>query len=86
MTKINLESKIFLMDIFNNGGKLLILTGFIIILIGVFLSMFHNIPFIGKLPGDIIIEKKNFKFYFPLTSSIIVSIVLSLILSLLWRK
>lgn len=74
------------MDIFSNAGKLLILFGLIIILIGFFLTMFNHIPLIGKLPGDIIIEKKNFKFYFPLTSSIILSIILSFIFSLLGRR
>jgi hypothetical protein len=44
-----------------------------------------KIPFLGKLPGDISVEKENFKFYFPLTSSIIVSILVSLLLLLLNR-
>lgn len=74
------------MDIFSNAGKLLIITGIVIALFGFFLTMFNHIPMIGKLPGDIIIEKKNFKFYFPLTSSIIISIILSFLFSLLWRK
>lgn len=74
------------MDIFSNAGKLLILTGAVIILIGFFLTISDKFPLIGKLPGDIIIERRNFKFYFPLTSSIILSVVLSIILSLLWRR
>lgn len=44
-----------------------------------------RIPFLGKLPGDILIQKKNFTFYFPLATSIIVSVVLSLILYLISR-
>jgi hypothetical protein len=74
------------MDIFSNAGKLLILSGIIIIFIGFLLAMSNHIPLLGKLPGDIIIEKKNFKFYFPLTSSIILSIILSFIFSLLGRR
>ncbi len=42
-----------------------------------------RIPFLGKLPGDILIQKKNFTFYFPLATSIIVSFVLSLVLYLI---
>jgi uncharacterized protein HemY len=42
-----------------------------------------KVPFIGRLPGDILIQKRNFTFYFPLTTSILVSIILTLILWIL---
>jgi len=74
------------MDFLHDTGKLLIVTGAVIILIGILLLFTGQLPLLGRLPGDIVIEKKNFKFYFPITTSIIVSIILSLILSLLWRK
>jgi uncharacterized protein HemY len=69
-------------------GKLLILLGIIIILVGVIVTYSDRIPFIGKLPGDITIEKENFRFYFPLTTSILISIVLSLVLYFInrWRQ
>jgi hypothetical protein len=60
-------------------GKLLILTGAIIVVIGVVLLFADKIPFIGKLPGDIYIKKKNFTIYIPLATSILLSILLSLI-------
>ncbi|RKY35927.1 MAG: DUF2905 domain-containing protein, partial [Candidatus Omnitrophota bacterium] len=60
--------------------------GLIIIGLGVLLLLFEKIPFLGKLPGDIIVRKKNFSFYFPITTSIIISIILSIILNLLSRK
>jgi hypothetical protein len=60
-------------------GKLLIITGAIIIAIGVVLLFADKIPFIGKLPGDIYIKKKNFTIYIPLATSILLSIILSLI-------
>lgn len=60
-------------------GKLLIVIGFVLIVLGVFLIFRHNIPFIGKLPGDIYIKKENFSFYFPITTSILASIILSII-------
>jgi hypothetical protein len=67
----------------NTIGKLLIFTGIIITLVGIFITFFDKIPLLGKLPGDIHIEKKNFSFYFPLSTCIIISIILSLILWLL---
>ncbi len=60
-------------------GKLIIIAGIILVIIGLMVYLKPNIPFLGKFPGDIRVEKENFKFYFPITTSIIVSIVLSLI-------
>ena len=64
-------------------GKMLILLGVFIILIGLFLLIGEKIPWIGRLPGDIIIRKKNFTFYFPIVTSIIISIILTLLFTLL---
>ena len=63
-------------------GKFLIIMGMIIAAMGGLLLIFKHsgIPILGKLPGDIIIKKENFTFYFPLATSIILSIILSLIL------
>lgn len=66
-------------------GKLLILFGMLIILMGVILLFVNKIPYIGKLPGDIYIRKENFTFYFPLATSILLSIVLTLILNIILR-
>jgi hypothetical protein len=59
--------------------KLLIITGAVIVVIGVVLLFADKIPFIGKLPGDFYIKKKNFTIYIPLATSILLSILLSLI-------
>ena len=67
-------------------GKALIFLGAALVAIGLILTFFNRIPFLGKLPGDIYIEKKNFHFYFPLATSILVSAVLSLILWLWSRR
>ena len=65
----------------SNLGKMLIIIGVILIAAGAFLIFFKKVPFgLGKLPGDIIIKKDNFSFYFPLTTSIIISVVVSAIL------
>jgi len=66
-------------------GKLLIFSGVILILIGLFLTVMPHIPLIGRLPGDIIIRKKNFQFYFPIVTCIIISLVLTFLLNL-FRK
>ena len=66
-------------------GKMLILLGVFIILIGFLLVIGEKIPWIGRLPGDIIIRKKNFTFYFPLATSILISIILTLLFTL-FRK
>lgn len=69
-------------------GRFLIIFGIIIVCVGVLLLLLRNsgIPFLGKLPGDIIIQRKNFTFFFPLTTSILLSIVLSLILFILFGR
>jgi hypothetical protein len=66
-------------------GKLLILLGVFIILIGILLVIGEKIPWIGRLPGDIIIRKKNFTFYFPVVTSILISILLTLLFMLFRR-
>ena len=75
-------------------GKTLIIFGIILIGIGVFLTFFHKVPLLGKLPGDInitrpgdiYIQRKNFTFYFPVVTSILISIILSLIFWLWSRR
>ena len=69
-------------------GRMLIVIGVILIIVGLIVSYGNRIPFLGKLPGDISVEKENFKLYFPLTTSIIISVILSLLLYLLnrWRQ
>ncbi len=64
----------------NPLGKLLIVFGVIIVGVGLLLTFFDKIPFLGKLPGDIHIRRENFQFYFPLTTSIVLSLLLSAIL------
>jgi hypothetical protein len=70
---------------FSPLGKMLILFGVFIILIGLFLLLGEKIPWIGRLPGDIIIRKKNFTFYFPIVTSIVISIILTLFFMLFRR-
>lgn len=69
----------------NPFGKVLIIIGGIIIVIGLLMMFGNKIPYIGRLPGDIIIKKKNFTFYFPITTLIILNLIL-LLISWLIRK
>jgi hypothetical protein len=64
-------------------GKMLIVMGIILMLIGIIMTLGPKIPWIGRLPGDIIIKKEQFSFYFPLTTCIIISIILTLLFYLL---
>jgi Protein of unknown function (DUF2905) len=66
-------------------GKLLILLGVFIIIMGLLLLIGEKIPFLGKLPGDIVIKRDKFIFYLPITTSILISILLTLVFSL-FRK
>jgi hypothetical protein len=69
----------------NPVGKTLVVIGGIIIVIGLLMMFGDKIPYLGKLPGDIVIRKKNFTFYFPITTLIILNLVL-LLISWLIRK
>ena len=66
-------------------GKTLILLGILLIVIGTFFTLGGKIPWLGRLPGDIVVHKKNFTLYFPVTTCILLSIILSVILFLLFK-
>lgn len=70
---------------FGDLGKTLIFLGCAIVLLGVVLLVSGKIPFLGKLPGDIYISRKNFTFYFPLVTCILFSLIFSFI-ARLWLK
>ncbi|WP_018138812.1 MULTISPECIES: DUF2905 domain-containing protein [unclassified Thioalkalivibrio] len=65
-------------------GKWLIVIGGLIVLIGLLWPWLGKVPW-GRLPGDIVIERENARFYFPITTMIIVSVVISIILALFRR-
>lgn len=66
-------------------GKMLIVLGALLVIIGALLSLGGKLSWLGRLPGDIVIQRDNFTFYFPLATSIVVSVVLSLLLMFLRR-
>ena len=73
-------------DDMHNIGKFLIIFGMIIIVIGSVLLFWGKIPFAGRLPGDIMVQKKNFTFYFPLATSIVLSLLLTLLFWVFGKK
>jgi hypothetical protein len=65
-------------------GKYFMLIGGGIVLIGIVIYFFHDkLHWIGRLPGDIRIEKENFRFYFPITTMILLSIVVTIIIKVI---
>jgi hypothetical protein len=66
-------------------ARFLIIAGIVLVLVGVALLLAARIPWLGRLPGDIVIKRENFTFYFPLATSIIISVILTLILWLFRR-
>jgi hypothetical protein len=62
------------------AGKYIIVVGVLVILVGLILMLFGNkLSWLGHLPGDIKVERENFKFYFPITTMILLSSVISAI-------
>ena len=65
-----------------NFGKLFVVLGIIFIVMGLAFMFGDKIPYVGRLPGDIFIRKERFSFYFPLTTSIVISIILTILFSI----
>ena len=70
----------------NDIGKILVGFGLLIALAGVVLVLGGRVPWIGRLPGDIHIQRGNFIFYFPLATSLLLSVVLTLLLYVVGRR
>ena len=67
-------------EMMQHPGWLLIIVGLIIAGIGVVWLLAPHIPWLGKLPGDIAVERENFRFYFPVVTCIVISVVLTVIM------
>lgn len=74
------------MPSFSGLGRVLMALGAILLAVGGLITLAGKIPGLGKLPGDIAIQRGNFTFYFPLATSLLVSIILTLVFALLGRR
>jgi Protein of unknown function (DUF2905) len=61
-------------------GKALVYIGILLVVIGVIFTFAGKLPWLGRLPGDIVIERDGFSFYFPIVTCILISVIISLVL------
>ena len=66
-------------------GRLLMIAGALLFVTGLLLSLAPRVPWLGRLPGDVVYRRGNVTFYFPLVTSILLSVLLTLLLSLFRR-
>jgi len=64
-------------------GKILLIVGGIIVILGLILIFSQHIPFLSKLPGDIFVKKEGFSFYFPIVTLLILSILVTIIVNVI---
>ena len=69
----------------SNMGRLLVIGGVLLAAVGVVVLLAGKVPFLGRLPGDIVYHKGGTTFYFPLVTCLVLSVILSLLLSLFRR-
>ena len=67
-------------------GRTLVVLGTLLVLVGAALLLAPRIPWLGRLPGDILIRREHVTFYFPIVTCLVVSGVLALLLNLFWRR
>jgi hypothetical protein len=64
-------------------GKILLIVGGIIVILGLVLIFSQHIPFLGKLPGDIFVKREGFSFYFPIVTFLVLSILITIIINVI---
>ncbi len=67
-------------------GRMLIVMGLVVAAVGVVVLLVGRVPGLGRLPGDIHVERGNWSFYFPLGTSIVLSLLLTLVLWVIGRR
>jgi hypothetical protein len=70
----------------NDLGKSLVVIGLLIAVVGVVFLLAGRVPWLGRLPGDIYIQRGNWSFYFPIVTSLVVSVLLTLLFWLFGRR
>ncbi len=66
-------------------GKLMVLGGLFLVLFGLLLIFWQRIPYLGRLPGDIFVQRNGISFFFPLATSLVLSLILTVLLNLVFR-
>ena len=74
-----------MMSAFGGVGKFLILAGGFLILFGLLFIFWERIPFLGKLPGDLMIQRGSFRLFIPVVTCIIISLVLTILINIVLR-
>jgi hypothetical protein len=67
-------------------GRLLILLGVVAIAAGVALLFLPRLPWFGRLPGDIVVQREHVTLYFPLVTSLVISIILTIVVNVFFRR
>jgi len=67
-------------------GRTIVIAGVLLVIVGVLLLLSDKIPWIGRLPGDIVVRRKNFTFFFPIVTCILLSILLTILLRVFFRR
>jgi Protein of unknown function (DUF2905) len=70
----------------NDLGRVLVVAGVVIAIVGVVLLVVGRVPWLGRLPGDIHIERGNWSFHFPLATSLLLSALLTLVFYFIGRR
>lgn len=71
---------------FSGISRVFIGLGILLIVIGILAPIAGKIPWIGHLPGDFVVKRKNFFFYFPLATGLFISLILTLLINFLFRR
>ena len=74
------------MEVMSGLAKSLIVFGLVLIVAGAVLYLAGRVPGVGRLPGDIFFKKGNFSFFFPITTSVLISVIATVLLNLFMRK
>lgn len=64
----------------NPIARLLILAGLVLLAVGILFLLADKVPWLGKLPGDIVVKREKYSFYFPIATCLLISVILSLVM------
>ena len=67
-------------------AKYIIIAGAVLVVLGALILLAGKVPWLGRLPGDIVVQREGFSFYFPVTTCIILSVILSLVFYFIGRR